>query len=128
MRKTVVAFAASAAFERNESFFVIKEVGNDLAAFRVAYYRADWHFYNEIRSSFAGAIFCFPVASVLGAIKLLEFEINKRIDFFVCDEHDISSVAAVTAVGTAVRHKFFAMERNFAVAAVACFNKNFYIV
>ena len=64
----------------------------------------------------------------MGAIELLKFEIDERIDFLIRNEHDVASVAAVTAVRTAVGNEFFAMERHFSVAAVACFDENFDVI
>ena len=128
MCEAVVALASSTAFERNKRFAVVKEVCNDASALRIAYNRSDRHFYNEIWRGFARAILCLTVTAVLGAIELLIFEVHEGVHILVRNEHDIAAVSAVASVRTAVRHEFFTVERHFAVAAVARFDKYFYVI
>ena len=64
------------------------------------------------------------VAAVLSDELVAVFKCEQGVDTGVNAEDDASAVTAVAAVGTAVRNVFLAVERDRAVAAVACLNVN----
>ena len=67
----------------------------------------------------AGLALGAPVFAVLGGVLALVAEVHQGGEVVVRHKDDIAAAAAVTAVGTARRDKFFAVEGHHTVAALA---------
>ena len=119
MSEPGVAFASSAPFERDESLSVLEQIRDDLIRAGILYHRAYGHFDDEIFAALARTVASRASRAVLCAEMLFELELRKVVEIFVGEEYDVAAVAAVPAVGSAVRDVLFAMERDGSVAAVA---------
>ena len=80
---------------------------------------------------FAGAsstVATFAVSTVFSVLVRVVEEVVERVGVSIAAQNDTASVAAVAAVGAAMRREFFAPEGGDSVSAVSGFDEDFYAV
>ena len=123
-----VAPAAAAALEQDVLLPRLVHIGHQTAVGNQTHRRAHRHFDDEILGALAAAERRRAVFAVVGGVFALIAEIHQRVHVRVGEQHNVAAVAAVAAVRAAVLHKFFAMERDRAVAAVSGLRGDFNLI
>ena len=113
-----VAAPADAALRRHPAVAVAHEVGEQLTVL-APHDRADRHVDDEIGAGRAVLLLARPVRARLRLAVRMVPEREQRGDVAGRVQPDVAAVAAVAAVGTALRHVRLAPERDDAGAAVA---------
>ena len=121
-RVMLVSVAAVPAFEDSYKPVVPGHVRDYLSALKIPDDRSFRHLDDQVLSLFAGAVPLAAVFSVLRAVAGSVPEFSKCIEPFVHGKIDAAAIAAVTAVGAAVRHEFFPAERYVSVSAFSASN------
>src|SRR5262249_27187530 len=98
------------------------EVGNRLSRIGIRDDSSDWNAEKNVFGAFPAALAACAVLSIARAMYAGEPIVDQRIDVAVGDGVDAAATAAVTTVGPATRHEFFAPEADDAVPALAGVN------
>ena len=123
-----VAKAALAASGNYDLLSGFRKVGDDLAGFDVFYDSADGNTDDEVLTALAVHLFAHALCTVLRNELVLESEVLKARQIRCGLQNNISAIAAVTTVGSAVGNVLLGMEAEAAVTAVSRFNINLRVI
>ena len=114
-----IAPAALTAAQKNEAlvFVFVGKIVDEFVRFGIPYRRAGRNGDNDIFSVFAVFVPARTVAAVFRFKDDLIAELCERTHIALDAKHDVSALAAITAVRPPSRNIFFPAERNAAVAA-----------
>ena len=117
-RERCVSFAAHAAFGNDKFHAGFKQVGNEIAL-GILDYRANWNRKFDVCSGSAISEVTGTITTIATAAVRVKVIFQKRGDVRICDQGNASAVSAVCSVGACQWFKFFAVNRDATVAAVA---------
>ena len=117
-RERRVSLAAHAAFGNDKLHAWLKQIGDELAL-GVLYNCADWYRKFDVWSGSTISKVTGTIAAIATAAVRVKVIFQKSGDVRICNQRNASAVAAVCPVRTSQRFKFFAVNRNATVAAVA---------
>ena len=118
-REAPVAPPAATAAGDHDARPGVREVGDRHLAARVVDLRAERHVHDRVLAAPAGLAAALAVHAALAAQVPAEAERREVAHVGIGEQHDVAAVAAVTAVGAALRHELLAPERDAAVTAAA---------
>jgi hypothetical protein len=117
-RERRVSLAAHAAFGNDKLHAWLKQIGDELAL-GVLYNRANWNRKFDVWSGSTISKVTGAIATIATAAVRVKVIFQKSGDVRISDEGNASAVSTVCSVGTSKWLKFFAVNRNATVAAVA---------
>ena len=123
-----VAESALAASCDNDLLACFSEISDDLAGFDIFYDSADGNTDDKVFAALAVHLFAHALCTVLRNELVLESEVLKARQIRCGLQDNISAVAAVTTVGSAVGNILLGMEAETTVAAVSGFNINLRVI
>ena len=118
-REAAVAATAAAAARDHDPCAGVREIGDRHLAAGVVDLRAERHVDDRVLAVPAGLAAALAVHAALAAQVPAEAERREVAHVRVGEQHDVAAVAAVAAVGPALRHELLAPERHAAVAAAS---------
>ena len=130
-----VAQSSAAAFEQYQPLAVGRHLAHGhqlrlalLVLHDTLGHRAQRHGDDDVARIFARRTGTRPALAVLGELVALVFEVDERPVLLVALQDDAPALAAVTAVGTAESHEFFAAKMRRAAAAVPRAGEYLYVI
>ena len=114
-----IAETAFAAFGQHHLCAIAGQISQGFAGVLVNDHGADRHAQEHVIRAFAVLIRTASRFAIFGAVNPRVAVVNQGVDIAVGNRNHTAAASAVTAVGAAFRHKFFAPKRRHAAAAVA---------